>query len=112
MMISPVLDFINNSTLYLLFAGLGIFIWLAWRSHSIKSFQFQISMFLLIWIVGEFVTTLHEIGLFNFPYEFHDLGMQIHLVSMILFASIIFVRFYYSHRAGHKIIESLDAILK
>ncbi len=110
MMIFSVLDFISNFTLYLLFAGLGIFTWLALRSHSAKSFQFQISVFLLIWIMGEFVTTLHEIGLFN--YEFHDLGMQIHLVSMILFASIIFVRFYYSHRAGHKILESLDAILK
>jgi hypothetical protein len=112
MMISPVLGLISDFTLYLLFTGLGIFGWLAWRSHSVKSFQFQISMFLLVWIVGEFVSTLHEVGLFNFPHEFHDLGMQIHLVSMILFASVIFVRFYYAYRAGHKIIESLDAILE
>jgi len=42
----------------------------------------------------------------------HDLGMQIHFISMILFASIIFVSFYYSYGAGHKIIESLDSILK
>ena len=54
------------------------------------------------------MTTLHESGLFDFPYELHDLGMQIHLVSMVLFASIIFVRFYYSYRAGYNIIESLD----
>ena len=41
------------------------------------------------------MTTLHESGLFNFPPELHGLGMQIHIISMILFASIIFVRFYY-----------------
>jgi hypothetical protein len=112
MMITPVLTPMSNITLYLLFVALGIFFWLAWRSHSIKSFQFQISIFILIWIGGEFVTTLHGSGLFDFPSELHSLGMQIHLVSMILFASIIFVRFYYFHRAGHKIIESLDSILK
>ena len=71
-MISPLLGLISDFTLYLLFTGLGIFGWLAWRSHSVKSFQFQISMFLLVWIVGEFVSTLHEVGLFNFPHEFHD----------------------------------------
>ena len=58
------------------------------------------------------MTTLHESGLFNLPPVLHDLGMQIHFISMILFASTIFVRFYYSYGAGHKIIESLDSILK
>ncbi len=112
MMITPVVEFLSNSTLYLLFVALGIFVWLAWRSHNVKSFQFQISVFILIWIGGEFVTTLHDSGLFNFPIGIHDLGMQIHLISMILVTSIIFMRFYYSYKAGHKIIESLDSILK
>ena len=102
----------SNFSFYSLFVALGIFVWLACRSHSVKSFQFQISIFILIWIGGEFMTTLHESGLFNLPPVLHDLGMQIHFISMILFASIIFVRFYYSYRAGHKIIESLDSILK
>jgi NADH:ubiquinone oxidoreductase subunit 3 (subunit A) len=58
------------------------------------------------------MTTLHESGLLNFPPELHSLGMQVHFISMIVFASIIFVRFYYSYRSGYKIIESLDSILK
>jgi hypothetical protein len=110
MMMSPVLVLMSNSTLYLLFVALGIFVWLAWHSHSTKSFRFQISIFILIWIGGEFVTTLYESR--SFPSELHDLGMQIHLVSMILFASIMFVRFYYSYRSGYKIVESLTTILK
>jgi hypothetical protein len=111
-MIPPGLALVGNFTLYLLFVALGIFVWLAWRSNSVKSFQFQISIFLLVWIGGEFMTTLHESRLFDFPYELHDLGMQIHLVSMVLFAAIIFVRFYYSYKAGYNIIESLDSVLK
>lgn len=58
------------------------------------------------------MTNLHESGLFNLPPVLHDIGMQIHFISMILLASIIFVRFYYSYRAGLKIIESLDSIFK
>jgi hypothetical protein len=112
MMVSPVLDLMSNFTLYLLFVALGIFVWLAWNSHSPKSFRFQISIFILIWIGGEFVTTLYESRWFDFTFELHDLGMQIHLVSMILFASIMFVRFYYSYWSGHKIVESLTSILK
>jgi len=112
MMIPPLLAVMNNFTLYLLFVALGIFVWLAFRSHSVKSFQFQISIFILIWIGGEFVATLYESGSFDFAFELHDLGMQIHLVSMILFASIMFVRFYYSYWSGHKIVESLTSILK
>ena len=111
-MMSPLIAVMSNFTFYLLFVALGIFVWLARRSHSVKSFQFEISIFIFIWIGGEFMTTLHESGLFNLPPVLHDLGMQIHFISMILFASIIFVRFYYSYRAGHKIIESLDSILK
>ncbi len=112
MMMSPVLALMSNLTLYLLFVALGIFVWLAWHSHSPNSFRFQISIFILIWIGGEFVTTLYESGTFDFPFELHDLGMQIHLVSMILFASIMFMRYYYSYRSGHKIVESLTSILK
>ena len=111
-MISPVFDLMSNFTLYLLFLALGIFVWLAWHSHSPKSFRFQISIFILIWIGGEFVTTLYESRSFDFHFELHDVGMQIHLVSMILFASIMFVRFYSSYWSGHKIVESLTSILK
>lgn len=111
-MISPVLALASNYTLYLLLAALGIFVWLAWSSPRLNSFRFQISIFILIWIVGELVTTLYESGSFDLPAEYHDLGMQIHFVSMILFSSIIFTRFYLSYRSLHKIVESLTSVLK
>ena len=112
MTISPVLALASDLTLYLLFDALGIFVWLAWRSPSLNSFRFQISIFILIWIGGEFITTIYESGLFGFRFELQDLGMQIHVVSMILFALIMFVRFYYSYRSGHKIVESITSVLK
>jgi hypothetical protein len=112
MTMTPFLALASNLTLYLLFVALGIFVWLAARSPGINSFRFQISIFILIWIGGEFVDTIYESGLFGFRLELHDLGMQIHLVSMILFALIMFVRFYYSYRSGHKIVESIASVLK
>ena len=112
MTLSPVLALASNLTLYLLFVALGIFVWLAARSPGINSFRFQISIFILIWIGGEFMDSLYESGIFGFRFELHDLGMQIHLVSMILFGLIMFVRFYYSYRSGHKIVESIASVLK
>ena len=112
MTMSPILGLASNLTLYLLFVALGIFVWLAVRSPGINSFRFQISIFILIWIGGEFVDTIYESGLFVFPFELHDLGMQIHFVSMIVFALIMFVRFYYSYKSGHKIVESIASVLK
>ena len=67
MVISPVLDIVSNFTLYLLFVALGIFVWLAWRSRSVKSFQFQISIFLLIWIGGEFMFCFGFLKIVNRP---------------------------------------------
>jgi hypothetical protein len=43
----------DNSTLALLSVAFIIFCLLAAKSKNIKSFQFQISLFIVIWIIGE-----------------------------------------------------------
>jgi chromate transport protein ChrA len=43
--------FIFLGTIILLLASLSIFVWLAARSKDIRSFQFQISIFIIIWIL-------------------------------------------------------------
>jgi len=47
----PVL-FIFLGTIVLLLAALSIFVWLAGRSKDVRSFQFQISIFIIIWVLG------------------------------------------------------------
>ena len=97
-------------TITLLFISLGIFGWLAIKSHSIRTFQFQISTFIIIWIAGEIVNIMITIN--GIDHGIEDIGMQIHLVAMVLFAVLLWTRFYYSRRAGKKIVdESSDYYL-
>jgi hypothetical protein len=49
-------------TFVLLLFSVLIFGLLAWRSKNVRTFQFQISIFILIWISGELVNVLAENG--------------------------------------------------
>ena len=103
--------FMNNITIILLLIALAIFVWQAARSKSIRSFQFQISIFLVIWILGEIVGSLEDNGIIVFPALQGNIGLEIHVVSMVLFGLMLWLRFYYSERNGKKMIEDEDAKL-
>ena len=103
--------FMNNITIILLLIALAIFVWQAARSKSIRSFQFQISIFLLVWILGEIVGNLEDNGIIVFPALQGNIGLEIHVVSMVLFSLMLWLRFYYSERSGRKMIEDVDATL-
>jgi hypothetical protein len=102
----------SNITLILLLVALGIFIWLAARSKKIRSFQFQMSIFLIVWILGEITGSLEDSGIVVFPVLQGDIGLEIHTVSMVFFSIMLWLRFYYSERSGKKMIEGLDATLR
>ena len=101
--------FMNNITIILLLIALGIFVWQISRSKSIRSFQFQISIFLVVWILGEIVGNLEDNGIIVFPALQGNIGLEIHVVSMVLFGLMLWLRFYYSERSGRKMIEDVDA---
>ena len=101
--------FMNNITIILLLIALGIFVWQVSRSKSIRSFQFQISIFLVVWILGEIVGNLEDNGIIVFPALQGNIGLEIHVVSMVLFGLMLWLRFYYSERSGRKMIEDVDA---
>ena len=103
--------FMNNITIILLLIALGIFVWQVSRSKSIRSFQFQISIFLVVWILGEIVGNLEDNGIILFPALQGNIGLEIHVVSMVLFGLMLWLRFYYSERSGKRMIEDVDATL-
>ena len=107
---SPVviLLLMNSITIMLLLAALGIFVWLAARSKNIRSFQFQLSIFIIIWIVGDMVSILHDNGIVGFSALQSDLGAGIHVVSMVFFSMMLWLRYYYSERSSKKMIEDLQ----
>ena len=101
----------DNITTALLFVALGIFVWLAVLSKNIKTFQFQISIFIIIWIFGEIAGILRDSGIISLSVLQGDVGLEIHVVSMFFFSMLLWVRFYYSQRSGRRMIEGVDATL-
>jgi hypothetical protein len=104
--------FMNNITIILLLIALAIFVWQTAGSKSIRSFQFQISIFLVVWILGEIVGNLEDNGIIVFPALQGNIGLEIHVVSMVLFGLMLWLRFYYAERSGKNMIEDVDATLR
>jgi hypothetical protein len=99
-------DFLHSMsdiTLILSLIPFIIFVWLAVSSKSIKAFQFQISIFIAVYILGGIIEN-NRIAIFSaLP---PDIGSQIHVGSAIFFTIMIWFRFYYAEKRGKKMIES------
>lgn len=102
----------NNVTAILLLGALSIFVWLAARSRNIRSFQFQISIFIVIWILGQVAGILQDSRFIVLPPILDDIGLEIHVVSLVFLSIMLWVRFYYSERSGKRMIEDLEANLR
>jgi bacteriorhodopsin len=97
----------ESLTLILLVIALGIFMWLTARSRNIKTFQFQISIFIIIWIIGETIDLLGEEGIIQL-FSTSEIGMYVHVVAMAMFSAMIWIRFYLSERTGKRIADALQ----
>ena len=98
-------------TIILLFIALSIFMWLAVRSRGITTFQFQISIFIVIWILGEIIGVLQEYQMVILSPFFNwlpDISLQIHLSSMIFLSVMLWIRFYHLERRQKKLIDDLS----
>jgi hypothetical protein len=107
---NPVIIFllVDNLTLVLLLIAMGIFVWLALLAKSIRTFQFQISIFIIVWALGELAGILHESGIIVLSTLQDNIGLEIHVISMFFFSIMLWLRFYYSNRSGKKMIEDVD----
>jgi len=97
----------SNITLILLIVSLGIFGTLAVQSRKIKSFQFQMSVFIMIWISSEIIGVLARAEILNISI-YESVGHQIHLASMVAISIIFWMRFYLS-RKGNKFIDEIPS---
>lgn len=107
---ATLLIFMNSITTMLLLIALGMFVWLAVRSKNIKTFQFQISIFIIIWISGEISGILQDSGIIVLSPVQGDIGLEIHVVSMVFFSMMLWLRYYYSERSGKKMIEDITDV--
>lgn len=93
----------SDITFVLSLISLIIFVLLAIKSKSIKTFQSQISIFIVVYILGEIIEN-NRIPLFSsLP---SDIGSQIHIGSAFFFTIMIWFRFYYAEKRGKNMIES------
>ena len=107
---ATILILMNSITTMLLLIALGIFVWLAVRSKNVRTFQFQISIFLIIWISGEIAGILQESGIIVLSIVQGDIGLEIHVVSMVFLSMMLWLRYYYSERSGKKMIEDIKDV--
>ena len=107
---ATILILMNSITTMLLLIALGMFVWLAVRSKNIKTFQFQISIFIIIWISGEISGILQDSGIIVLSPVQGDIGLEIHVVSMVFFSMMLWLRYYYSERSGKKMIEDITDV--
>jgi hypothetical protein len=91
--------------LIILFMSLAIFGWLTVRNRNIRSFEFQITVFIVVYIIGEIIEDYKIPSLSSIPY----LGSQIHIVSAVLLAIILWLRLYSVRKSG-KMIDELESV--
>jgi nitrate reductase gamma subunit len=97
-------DTFADIMMILLITCLAVFGWLAIKSKKKTGFQFQISIFIIIWIVGEIVeestgetfVTITSIG----P------GQLVHLLAMLFFSILVWLRFFLSKRGMKQLADT------
>ncbi|WP_162476233.1 hypothetical protein [Nitrososphaera sp. AFS] len=108
---ATLLLFMNSITIILLFASLGLFVWIAaTQSKKIRSFQFQLSIFIMIWVAGDLLSVLNNDGIVLLPF-LQYIGQVVHVISLLFFSVMLWLRYYYSDRSNMRIVESTNASL-
>ena len=86
---------------------MAIFGWLAIRYRNIKNFEFQIFVFIIIYIIGEILEDYKIPSLSaSLPY----LGSQLQLIAAAFLAIILWFRLYYVRSSGRKTIDKVEPV--
>ena len=94
-------------TIIMLLVTLAIFGFTTARYRNIRRFEFQISIFILLYVIGE----LFEIYKFPtisavLPY----IGPQFHITAALFLAIMLWLRLYSVRRNGYKTIDKFESV--
>lgn len=89
------IPYMSIITSILFLVSLTIFGWSSIKSRSIKNFQFQISVFIGMYVIGELFEIKQISALLSLP---DGIGSQIHVVATIFLTIVIWMRLYYSEK--------------
>ncbi len=84
----PIITMFETFNLVLILVAFAIFARLAFKGKSLGSFRFQLSIFLVIWVVSEIPHIAETIG-FLAATGYEDTGLYLHAASMAVFATFV-----------------------
>ena len=90
-------------TSILFLVSLAFFVLLAIKSKSIRTFQFQISLFIGLYVLGEIIEIKELATFLSIP---ESLGSQIHVGAIIFLTSVIWIRLYYSEKSIKNLVDT------
>ena len=97
-------------TLVTLIISLSIFSFLVFRSRSsIKTFQSQMLLFIVLYLVGEIIenTNLNTLS------SLSELGSQIHVIATVYLTILFWTRYFYSEKYSMQMIDDdIDEVPK
>ena len=96
----------TNVTFLLLVGGLVVFGILAAQQKRIKSFQFQMSIILLVLIVSEVIDVLSDFDYIE-NHVLEHVGSIIHVSAMAGIALIFWGRYIYSIKAQKSLVDEI-----
>src|SRR5438034_4019487 len=86
-----VLAIFETFNLVLILVAFAIFIRLAFKGRSLGNFRFQLSLFLLIWVISEIPHIAESLGLIAIA-GYEDAGLYLHAFCMVVFALFLCCR--------------------
>jgi hypothetical protein len=92
--LSAVAPYAEVLTLVLILASFAIISYLAFRTKTIRSFQFEMFLFMLVLAVAEIPRILETLGVITGGPYYDQLGLEIHSVSMVILVAFVALRVY------------------
>src|SRR5260370_31945006 len=83
-----IIDVFETFSLIMIMAAFAIFARLAIKGKSLGSFRFQLSIFLLIWVLSEIPHIGETLGLSSTA-SYSDIELYLHALPMAVFARFI-----------------------
>ena len=83
-----IIEVFETFSLVMILIAFAIFARLAIKGKSLGSFRFQLSIFLLIWVLSEMPHIGETLGLVSTA-SYSDIGLYLHALSMGVFALFI-----------------------
>ncbi|MGB7706600.1 MAG: hypothetical protein WBL64_04815 [Nitrososphaeraceae archaeon] len=97
------IPYMSIITSILFLVSLAFFVLLSIKLKSIRTFQFQISLFVGLYVLGEIIEIKELAAFLSIP---ESLGSQIHVGATIFLTFIIWIRFIYSEKAIKKLVDT------